>query len=76
LGGFFIWSYTYHLIRTSGIIYREMQMAKETIRKIPNKDFDADGETKLLKEDDEKFVVVVSSTDLYEEQNEILALFS
>ncbi|RZC48609.1 hypothetical protein C5167_017036 [Papaver somniferum] len=78
LGGFFIWSYTYHLIRTSGITYRAMQLAKETIPKLPNKDFDADAETKLLKEDDEdeKFAVVVSSPDLFDEQNETLAIIT
>ncbi|KAK9109528.1 hypothetical protein Sjap_017588 [Stephania japonica] len=48
LGGFFIWSYTYHLVRTSGITYRKLQMQKLLASKAPNKDLDSNVETKLL----------------------------
>nr|DAD46523.1 TPA_asm: hypothetical protein HUJ06_016460 [Nelumbo nucifera] len=58
LGGFFIWSYTYHLIRTSGIKYRALQAA-QSIPKVPNTDPDATGETHLLKTDDQEKAVVV-----------------
>nr|DAD46522.1 TPA_asm: hypothetical protein HUJ06_016459 [Nelumbo nucifera] len=51
LGGFFIWSYTYYLIKTSGIRYRALQAA-ESILKLPNTDPDATGEAHLLKTDD------------------------
>ncbi|OVA03298.1 Auxin efflux carrier [Macleaya cordata] len=72
LGGFFIWSYTYHLIRTSGITYRAMQIAKESIPKTPNKDLDANAETKLLKGEDEDQVAVL--VDPNGEENESLAI--
>ncbi|MGD7361340.1 AEC family transporter, partial [Ralstonia pseudosolanacearum] len=49
LGGFFIWSYTYHLIRTSGIRFREIQVTKDYNSMIPCNDLDANEETSLLK---------------------------
>ncbi|KAL5706084.1 Protein PIN-LIKES 7 [Ranunculus cassubicifolius] len=50
LGGFFIWSHTYHLIRTSGVTLRAIQAAKAIDVKTPNKDLDSNEETYLLNE--------------------------
>ncbi|KAL8158787.1 LOW QUALITY PROTEIN: hypothetical protein V2J09_000324 [Rumex salicifolius] len=44
LGGFYIWTYTFHLVRSSSIRYQEsMQPHKD-----PNRDVDADEKTQLL----------------------------
>ncbi|PIA46658.1 hypothetical protein AQUCO_01500300v1 [Aquilegia coerulea] len=63
LGGFFIWTYTYHLIRVSGITLRAMEVAAiYTDSKIPNKDLESNEETSLLKgEDHDQMDVAVQS---------------
>nr|DAD41857.1 TPA_asm: hypothetical protein HUJ06_016180 [Nelumbo nucifera] len=59
LGGFFIWSHTYHLIRTSALKYKALQEGESTV-KVPNADLDARSETHLLKtENQERAVTVV-----------------
>ena len=61
LGGFFIWTYTYQLIRTSSKKLKALQ-ATEKISKTPNNDLSADAETQLLKgEDQESVAIIVSS---------------
>ncbi|KAJ4714030.1 Auxin efflux carrier family protein [Melia azedarach] len=52
LGGFFIWTYSYQLIRTSSVKFKALQAAEE-ISKEANKDFDATSETQLLKGNDQ-----------------------
>ncbi|KAL5987373.1 hypothetical protein ACLOJK_038538 [Asimina triloba] len=47
IGGFYIWTYTYHLIRSSSEAYDEMKSIEEA-QMDPNKDLDANGETHLL----------------------------
>ncbi|KAF8405574.1 hypothetical protein HHK36_010481 [Tetracentron sinense] len=70
LGGFFIWSYTYHLVRSSAMAYKALQEAKE-FSQIPNKDLDANGETHLLKgEDQEQVAILVPSTNPIDEDTE------
>ncbi|CAN6541377.1 unnamed protein product [Malus baccata var. baccata] len=67
LGNFFIWTYSYQLIRTSSIRWKEFQAAEEAeeASKRPNTDLDADEETHLLKgEDEEQAAVVVSETSV------------
>ncbi|CAL9027390.1 unnamed protein product [Prunus brigantina] len=64
LGGFFIWTYSYQLIRTSAMKWKALQAmeAAEEASKSPNSDLDAEGETPLLKgEDEEQGSIVVSS---------------
>ncbi|CAB4318363.1 unnamed protein product [Prunus armeniaca] len=64
LGGFFIWTYSYQLIRTSAMKWKALQAieAAEEASKNPNSDLDAEGETPLLKgEDEEQGSIVVSS---------------
>ncbi|KAF8011212.1 hypothetical protein BT93_J1733 [Corymbia citriodora subsp. variegata] len=51
LGGFYIWTYTYQLIRTSSTKFKALQAAKEA-SKAPNIDPDAGSATRLLKEKD------------------------
>ncbi|MCL7035207.1 hypothetical protein MKW94_018200 [Papaver nudicaule] len=76
VGGLFIWTHTYYLIRTSSLAYKAMQMAKETVPQIPNNEYDSNAESSLLtrENEDQVAVQVVSSTELYNEQNEVLAI--
>ncbi|KAM1047489.1 hypothetical protein ACFX2C_026840 [Malus domestica] len=67
LGGFFIWTYTYQLIRTSSITWKKLQAAEEAqeATKRPNTDLDANGDTHLLKgEDEEQGAIVASETSV------------
>ncbi|KAE8010763.1 hypothetical protein FH972_007099 [Carpinus fangiana] len=57
LGGFFIWTYTYQLIRTSSMKFKALQATGE-VSKTPNNDLDADGESHLLKGEDEEHVAI------------------
>ncbi|XP_043712851.1 protein PIN-LIKES 7-like [Telopea speciosissima] len=63
IGGFYIWTYTYHLVRSSAIRYKAIQDAEEALKK-PNKDLDANSESHLLNvdyEDEAKPIDEVSS---------------
>ena len=53
LGGLFIWTHTYQLIRGSATKYYGTRNAKDVI-KVPNKDLDDNKETHLLKGEDEE----------------------
>ncbi|KAF5753111.1 auxin efflux carrier family protein [Tripterygium wilfordii] len=73
LGGFYIWTYTYHLIRTSSVKFK----ATEEVLKEPNKDLDATQETHLLKageEDQEQVAIVVASSGKSTEDTEKQAI--
>ncbi|RDY07443.1 Protein PIN-LIKES 7, partial [Mucuna pruriens] len=50
LGGIFIWTYTYQLMRSTSLKYKAFEAAE--ILKIPNKDLDAMAEVRLLKQND------------------------
>lgn len=61
LGGFFIWTYTFHLIRTSAAKLKALQAVE--VSKAPNNDFDASQETHLLiGQDQENVAIVVASS--------------
>ncbi|KAH9710508.1 protein PIN-LIKES 7 [Citrus sinensis] len=51
LGGFFIWSYSYQLIKQSSVRYKALAQAAEPeeVPKEVNKDFDANAQTQLLR---------------------------
>ncbi|XP_056176198.1 protein PIN-LIKES 5-like [Syzygium oleosum] len=59
LGGFYIWTYTYQLIRTSSMKYKAIRAAKEA-SKAPNIDPKSGSETHLLKEKDGEQQAIVS----------------
>lgn len=72
LGGFFIWTYTFQLVRSSALRYKALEKA-DMIYKVPNKNLEANQETHLLEEgtqenesDAEKQAVVLqrSSSEL------------
>ncbi|KAL9327210.1 hypothetical protein ACSQ67_007855 [Phaseolus vulgaris] len=50
LGGVFIWTYTYQLMRNTSLRYKAFEAAE--ILKIPNKGLDDDAETGFLKQND------------------------
>ncbi|XP_024025765.1 protein PIN-LIKES 7 [Morus notabilis] len=64
LGGFFIWTYTYQLIRTSSTKHKAVE-AIEGVPKTPNKDSDADHQTHLLKPQDQDHLedIIVAPAD-------------
>ncbi|XP_077246925.1 protein PIN-LIKES 7-like [Tasmannia lanceolata] len=53
LGGFYIWTYSYHLVKSSGILYHQMLLIEGKSPKAPNNDLDGGEETNLLKPDAE-----------------------
>ncbi|KAG6773738.1 hypothetical protein POTOM_021055 [Populus tomentosa] len=62
LGGFFIWTYTFHLIRGSAAKLKALQAVVE-VSKAPNNDLDASQETHLLNgQDQENVAIVVASS--------------
>ncbi|OVA00649.1 Auxin efflux carrier [Macleaya cordata] len=56
LGGFYIWTHTYHLLLSSAEKYKALQAEKETdsFSNRPNQDLDSDQETHLLKVDEDE----------------------
>ncbi|XP_010029570.2 protein PIN-LIKES 7 [Eucalyptus grandis] len=67
LGGFFIWTYTYQLVRSSSVKYKELQ-AVDDFSKQPNKDLDSNESTRLLKgENQEPVAISVHSTKTVED---------
>lgn len=63
LGGFFIWSYTYQLMRTSSTKYKALEELNQEVAKTPNNELDADHQTHLLNPKDEDHLdIIVSST--------------
>jgi hypothetical protein len=73
LGGFYIWTYTYQLIKTASVKFKELQ-AEGQSAKTSNKDLDADIQTHLLKGEDEEHVdLIVSETKSVEDpENQII----
>lgn len=62
LGGFYIWTYTYHLIRSSAAKLEAIEAADE-VSKAPNNDLEANQETHLLTgEGQEHGAISVEST--------------
>lgn len=61
LGGFFIWTYTYQLIRSSAMSYRALKAAEEASKKDPNNDFDANIKSPLLESGDRERVAITVS---------------
>ncbi|XP_042507933.1 protein PIN-LIKES 7-like [Macadamia integrifolia] len=53
LGGFYIWTYTFHLVQNSASTYKATQVAEESLSRKPNNDFDTNSESHLLKADDQ-----------------------
>ncbi|KAJ8764065.1 hypothetical protein K2173_004959 [Erythroxylum novogranatense] len=61
LGGFFIWTYTYQLVRSSAMKFKALEIAEE-LSKEPNKDLEASDESHLLKDSDQGHAAVVVSS--------------
>ncbi|KAK4347561.1 hypothetical protein RND71_033900 [Anisodus tanguticus] len=65
LGGFYIWTYTYQLIRSSSLKFKALKSAEEEAFKEPNKDLDTNEKSYLLDNNsqDQLPVSVTKSTD-------------
>lgn len=75
LGGFFIWTYTFHLIRTSAAKLKALQAVVE-VSKAPNNDLDASQETYLLIGQDQENVAIVVASSKSAEDTESHAIVS
>ncbi|XP_058009051.1 protein PIN-LIKES 5 isoform X2 [Hevea brasiliensis] len=76
LGGLYIWTYTYHLIRSSAVKLEAIKAADE-VSKAPNNDLEASQETHLLKEEDQEHVATtVASTKSIGDDTESQAIVS
>lgn len=64
VGGFYIWTYTYQLIRNSSMKYKEMKANEEDVFRVPNKEFDGDEKTNLLDEESKEYVAVIVSSSV------------
>lgn len=67
LGGFYIWTYTYHLIRSSAAKLKAIEAAEE-VSKAPNNDLEASQETNLLKKENQEHAATLKSIDDTETQ--------
>ncbi|KAF5958144.1 hypothetical protein HYC85_005369 [Camellia sinensis] len=68
LGGFFIWTYTYQLVRSSALKYKALQAAEE-VSKVPNKDSDANEKTHLLEGEVEEHIAIVAPSTISTEED-------
>lgn len=75
LGGFFIWTYTFHLIRGSAAKLKALQAVAE-VSKAPNNDLDASQETHLLNGQDQENVAIVVASSKPAEDTESHAIVS
>ncbi|KAF2291679.1 hypothetical protein P3X46_029067 [Hevea brasiliensis] len=76
LGGFYVWTYTYHLIRSSAAKLQAIK-AFDEVSKAPNNDLEASQETHLLKgEDQEHVAIAVASTKSIDDDKESQAIVS
>ncbi|KAG4988103.1 Protein PIN-LIKES 7 [Glycine max] len=72
LGGIFIWTYTYQTVKSRSLKFKALEAAE--IVKVPNKDFDANAETHLLKDNDSEdtTIQVPTSTYIGDTENQII----
>ncbi|ESW30018.1 hypothetical protein PHAVU_002G117700 [Phaseolus vulgaris] len=70
LGGIFIWTYTFQTIKSRSLKFKALEAAE--IIKVPNKEFDANAETLLLKDNDsQNSIEVPTSTYVCDTENQI-----
>lgn len=75
LGGFFIWTYTFHLVRGSAAKLKALQAVVE-VSKAPNNDLDASQETHLLNGQHQENVAIVVASSKSAEDTESHAIVS
>ncbi|KAJ4966563.1 hypothetical protein NE237_018412 [Protea cynaroides] len=76
LGGLYIWTYTFHLVRNSALAYKAMLHAEGSLATRPNNDFNANSESYLLKADDQgqASIQVPSTKPINEDMEEQLVV--
>uniref|UniRef100_A0A803M629 Uncharacterized protein n=1 Tax=Chenopodium quinoa TaxID=63459 RepID=A0A803M629_CHEQI len=55
LGGFYIWTYTFHLVKSSSIKFKALRAAEEEAARDPNDDLKADVKAHLLNGESEGY---------------------
>ncbi|XP_021736964.1 protein PIN-LIKES 7-like [Chenopodium quinoa] len=55
LGGFYIWTYTFHLVKSSSIKFKALRAAEEEAARDPNDDLEADVKARLLNGESEGY---------------------
>ncbi|XP_059644631.1 protein PIN-LIKES 5-like isoform X1 [Cornus florida] len=69
LGAFFVWTYTYQIMRSSSLKYKSLKAAN-VAPMVPNEDLDANAKTHLLKGNQEHVAILVPTTKSTEEDTE------
>ncbi|XP_074264317.1 protein PIN-LIKES 7-like [Silene latifolia] len=59
LGGFFIWTYTYHLVKSSSLKFKALIAAEEEAIKQPNKDLEANENSHLLSGHNRQYAALI-----------------
>ncbi|MBA0760758.1 hypothetical protein Gotri_023482 [Gossypium trilobum] len=73
LGGFYLWTITFHMIRASSLKLRDDEAAEDFSSKQPNENLDATPQSQLLKgESEEQVAIVVVSITNYQSVLKIL----
>ncbi|KAK9284324.1 hypothetical protein L1049_023495 [Liquidambar formosana] len=73
IGGIYIWTHSYQLIRISAMRHKAL-LATEEVSRAPNKDLDANEEASLLRGTQQHVTIVVPSTKSIEEDTENQAI--
>lgn len=61
LGGFYIWTISYQMVKASAVKFKALEAAEEFVSKEPNKNLDATAESHLLRgESEEQFAVGIT----------------
>jgi len=55
LGGFFIWTHTFQLVKSSAEKFKTLQFTEDETAKEPNKDLEGNGTTHLLNEEVQEY---------------------
>ncbi|XVF18166.1 hypothetical protein REPUB_Repub10bG0189000 [Reevesia pubescens] len=67
LGGFYIWTISYQMVKSSAVKFRALEAAEEFVSKEPNKNLDATAESQLLKGESEGQVAITMATNFVED---------
>ncbi|XP_009779996.1 protein PIN-LIKES 5 isoform X1 [Nicotiana sylvestris] len=76
VGGFYIWTHTYHLIRSSSVKFKALKAAEEDALKKPNNDFDANERSHLLEgvdQNDLALSIAPTKSTAYDPENQTKA---
>ena len=67
LGGFYIWTITYQMVKASAVKFKALEAAEEFVSKEANKNLDATAESQLLKGESEEQVAIIVAAKCVED---------